>query len=93
VVVPAGAIARLPDEFPAVDAAPMACAGVTTYNSLRRSPARPCDLVAILGIGGLGHLGVQFAAKIGLFAITAGDRSDQVDRARHLIGPAARSAV
>jgi hypothetical protein len=63
-VVPATALARIPDRVTAVDAAPMGCAGVATFNSLRRSAARPGDLVAVLGLGGLGHLGVQFAWKV-----------------------------
>ena len=61
----AEALARVPDELSAVEAAPLVCAGVTTYNCLRNSGARPGDLVAVLGLGGLGHLGVQFAAKAG----------------------------
>ncbi|MDQ1485187.1 MAG: alcohol dehydrogenase [Actinomycetota bacterium] len=65
IVVPASALARIPDDLSAVDAAPMACAGVTMFNSLRHSGARAGDLVAILGLGGLGHLGVQFATKMG----------------------------
>ena len=65
VVAPANALARIPDELSAVDAAPLACAGLTMFNSLRRTGAGPGDLVAILGIGGLGHLGVQFAVKMG----------------------------
>ncbi|MFI9719414.1 alcohol dehydrogenase catalytic domain-containing protein [Streptomyces sp. NPDC052396] len=65
VIVPADALARIPDALPAADAAPMACAGVTTYNGLRRSSARPGDLVAVLGLGGLGHLGVRYAAAMG----------------------------
>jgi alcohol dehydrogenase len=65
VVVPANALARIPDALSAVEAAPMGCAGVTTYNALRRSAAGSGDLVAVLGIGGLGHLGVQFANKLG----------------------------
>jgi alcohol dehydrogenase len=65
VVAPATALARIPDELSAVDAAPLACAGLTMFNSLRRTGAGPGDLVAILGIGGLGHLGVQFAVKMG----------------------------
>jgi alcohol dehydrogenase len=64
-VVPASALARIPDRLSAVDAAPLACAGVTTFNGLRHSGAGPGDLVAILGLGGLGHLGVQFAVKMG----------------------------
>ncbi|MFH8519445.1 alcohol dehydrogenase [Streptomyces gelaticus] len=65
VTVPADALARIPEALAAVDAAPIGCAGVTTYNGLRRSAARPGDLVAVLGIGGLGHLGVQYAAAMG----------------------------
>ena len=64
-VAPVDALARIPDELSAVDAAPLLCAGVTTFHALRESGARPGDLVAILGVGGLGHLGVQFAAKMG----------------------------
>ena len=76
-VVPATALALILDELSAVDAAPLLCAGVTTYNALRESGARPSDLVAILGIGGLGHLGVQFAAKMGFRTIaTARTRPD-----------------
>jgi alcohol dehydrogenase len=65
IVVPASALARIPDELTAAEAAPMGCAGVTVFNALRRSAARPGDVVAIVGLGGLGHLGVQFAAKLG----------------------------
>jgi alcohol dehydrogenase len=65
VVVPASAPARIPDPLTAVDAAPMGCAGVATFNALRRSSAQAGDLVAVLGLGGVGHLGVQFAAKLG----------------------------
>src|SRR5262245_49358320 len=56
----AEALARLPDELTAVDAAPLMCAGVTTFNALRNSGARPGELVAVHGMGGLGHLAVQF---------------------------------
>ncbi|MEV5574181.1 alcohol dehydrogenase catalytic domain-containing protein [Spirillospora sp. NPDC052269] len=65
IVVPAMALAAVPDELTAAEAAPLACAGVTVFNALRRSAARPGDTVAILGLGGLGHLGVQFAQKMG----------------------------
>src|SRR5258708_36188873 len=61
----ATAIARIPDGLSAIDAAPLACAGVTTFNSLRNSGARPGDTVAILGLGGLGHLAAQVAAQMG----------------------------
>ena len=52
-LAPASAVAKLPDEMPAIDAAPLLCAGITTFNALRNSPARPGDLVAVLGLGGL----------------------------------------
>jgi D-arabinose 1-dehydrogenase-like Zn-dependent alcohol dehydrogenase len=58
-------LAAIPDELASADAAPLLCAGVTTFNALRNSPARPGDLVAVQGIGGLGHLGVQYARRMG----------------------------
>ena len=61
-IAAAQALALVPDELSATDAGPLMCAGVTTFNSLRNSGARAGDLVAVLGVGGLGHLGVQFAA-------------------------------
>jgi D-arabinose 1-dehydrogenase-like Zn-dependent alcohol dehydrogenase len=73
VVAPADALAAIPDELGAADAAPLLCAGVTTFNALRHSGAMSGDVVAILGIGGLGHLGVQFANKLG-FRTVAIDR-------------------
>ena len=90
VVVPADALAAIPDELSAVDAAPLMCAGVTTYNALRNSVARPGDVVAILGLGGLGHLGVQYAAKFGFdtVAIARGAEKEELARrlgARHYI--------
>jgi D-arabinose 1-dehydrogenase-like Zn-dependent alcohol dehydrogenase len=84
VVVPAGALARIPDGLSAVEAAPLMCAGVTTYNPLRNSSARPGDLVAILGIGGLGHLGVQFAAKMGFNTVAIARGLDKEPLARKL---------
>jgi alcohol dehydrogenase/propanol-preferring alcohol dehydrogenase len=65
VLVRANALASIPDELAAEEAAPLLCAGITTYNALRHSGAHAGDLVAILGVGGLGHLGVQFASKLG----------------------------
>ncbi|MEV7238705.1 alcohol dehydrogenase catalytic domain-containing protein [Streptomyces sp. NPDC051020] len=65
VIVPAVALAAVPGELTATEAAPLACAGVTVFNALRRSAACPGDTVAVLGLGGLGHLGVQFAQKMG----------------------------
>jgi D-arabinose 1-dehydrogenase-like Zn-dependent alcohol dehydrogenase len=64
-IAPEVAVAALPDGIPFEEAAPLLCAGVTTYNSLRHSGARPGDLVAVQGVGGLGHLGIQFASKFG----------------------------
>jgi D-arabinose 1-dehydrogenase-like Zn-dependent alcohol dehydrogenase len=64
-VAPVEALAAIPDSLSDVDAAPLLCAGITTYNALRHSGALPGDLVAVQGVGGLGHLGVQFASKFG----------------------------
>ncbi|HTV15327.1 MAG TPA: alcohol dehydrogenase [Acidobacteriaceae bacterium] len=71
-VAPAEALAAIPDQLSDIDAAPLLCAGITTYNSLRHSGALPGDLVAVQGIGGLGHLGVQFANKFGYRTIAIG---------------------
>ncbi len=69
-IAPATALARVPDDLASVESlAPLMCAGITTFNALRNSGARPGDVVAVLGIGGLGHLAVQYAAKMG-FGIT-----------------------
>jgi D-arabinose 1-dehydrogenase-like Zn-dependent alcohol dehydrogenase len=68
-IAPATSLARVPDALSATDAAPLMCAGLTTFNALRNSGARSGDLVAVHGIGGLGHLGVQFAAKMGFQTI------------------------
>jgi len=64
-VAPVEALVAIPDDLSDVDAAPLLCAGVTTYNALRHSGALPGDLVAVQGVGGLGHLGIQFANKFG----------------------------
>src|SRR5437899_3413199 len=79
-VAPAEALALAPDELSAVDGAPLMCAGVTTFNALRNSHARAGDVVAVLGLGGLGHLGVQFAAKMGFrtVAIARGDGEESL---------------
>jgi len=69
VTVPVSALARIPDGLSDAEAAPMGCAGVTTYNALRHTKALPGDRVAILGVGGLGHLGVQFARAMGFETI------------------------
>jgi D-arabinose 1-dehydrogenase-like Zn-dependent alcohol dehydrogenase len=83
-IAPAGALALIPDGLSSMDAAPLVCAGVTTFNSLRNSGARPGDLVAILGIGGLGHLGVQFAAKMGFNTVAIARGLDKEPLARKL---------
>ena len=71
------ALARVPEELSAADAAPLMCAGVTTYNCLRNTGARPGDTVAILGLGGLGHLGVQFASKMGFRTVVVARGSEE----------------
>jgi D-arabinose 1-dehydrogenase-like Zn-dependent alcohol dehydrogenase len=83
-VAPAEALARVPDELSAAEAAPLMCAGVTTFNCLRNSGARPGELVAILGLGGLGHLGVQFAAKMGFRTVGIARGADKESLARKL---------
>ena len=84
VVAPALAVARVPDELASIDAAPLMCAGITTFNALRNSGARPGDTVAILGIGGLGHLGVQFAVRMGFNTIAIARGEDKATLAREL---------
>ncbi|MEU5299988.1 alcohol dehydrogenase catalytic domain-containing protein [Streptomyces noursei] len=84
VIAPADALARIPDGLAAADAGPMACAGVTTYNGLRRSSARPGDLVAVLGLGGLGHLGVRFAVAMGFETVAIARGADKADFAKQL---------
>jgi D-arabinose 1-dehydrogenase-like Zn-dependent alcohol dehydrogenase len=83
-IAPAGALALIPEGLSAVDAGPLMCAGVTTFNPLRNSGARPGDLIAILGIGGLGHLGVQFAAKMGFKTVAIARGKDKEPLARKL---------
>ena len=83
-IAPAGAVALIPEGLSAVDAGPLMCAGITTFNSLRNSGARPGDLVAILGIGGLGHLGIQFAAKMGFRTVAIARGMDKEPLARKL---------
>ncbi len=82
VLVKANALAAMPDDLAHEDAAPLLCAGITTYNALRNSGARGGDLVAILGVGGLGHLGIQFAAKLGYrtVAIARGTEKERLAR-------------
>jgi D-arabinose 1-dehydrogenase-like Zn-dependent alcohol dehydrogenase len=71
-VAPVEALAAMPESLDAAEAAPLLCAGITTFNSLRHSGALPGDLVAVLGIGGLGHLGIQFASKFGYNVVAIG---------------------
>ena len=68
-ISPVEAVAAMPDELPAVEAAPLLCAGITVFNSLRNSGARGGDLVGVQGVGGLGHLGIQYAAKMGFVTV------------------------
>ena len=83
-IAPASALARVPDELSAAEAAPLMCAGVTTFNALRNSGARPGETVAVLGLGGLGHLGVQFAAKAGFKTVAIARGADKAPLARQL---------
>lgn len=77
VIAPANALAFIPESLADADAAPLLCAGITTYNALRNSGARSGDTVAILGIGGLGHLGVQYAAKSGYRTVAIARGADK----------------
>ena len=84
VVAPANALALVPDDLSDIDAAPLLCAGITTFNSLRNSGARTGDTVAIFGIGGLGHLAVQYAAKSGYRTVAIARGQDKAPLARQL---------
>ncbi len=83
-VAPQEALAGIPDDLKSVEAAPLLCAGITTYNALRNSGARAGDLVAVQGIGGLGHLGVQFANKLGFKTAAISRGKDKEQEARRL---------
>lgn len=83
-VAPAIAVAAVPDSLPPADAAPLMCAGITTFNALRNSGARGGDLVAILGLGGLGHLGVQYAVRMGFKTVGIARGQDKEPLARKL---------
>jgi len=76
-VAPVEAVAAMPDDLPAAEAAPLLCAGITVYNALRNSHARGGDLVAVQGIGGLGHLGIQYARQMGFRTIAIGRGADK----------------
>jgi propanol-preferring alcohol dehydrogenase len=84
VVVPQEAVARIPEKLSAVDAGPLLCAGITTYNALRNSGARPGDTVAVQGIGGLGHLALQYAARMGFRTVAISRGADKEELARQL---------
>lgn len=83
-IASASAVALVPVELPPADAAPLLCAGITTFNALRNSSARPGDVVAVLGLGGLGHLGVQYAAKMGFHTVAIARGKDKEPLARQL---------
>jgi D-arabinose 1-dehydrogenase-like Zn-dependent alcohol dehydrogenase len=83
-IAPIEALALIPEQLSAIEAAPLMCAGITTYNALRNSGARAGDVVAILGIGGLGHLGVQFAAKMGFRTIAIARGKDEEELVKKL---------
>src|SRR5215831_12116049 len=83
-IAPAEAVAAIPDELPAEEAGPFMCAGVTVFNALRNSGARAGDVVAVQGIGGLGHLGVQYARQMGFQTIALGRGKDKEPLAKKL---------
>jgi len=83
-IAAANAVALMPDDLPAIEAAPLMCAGLTTFNALRNAGARPGDVVAVLGLGGLGHLGVQYAAKMGFHTVGIARGKDKEALARQL---------
>ncbi len=83
-LAPASAVAVFPGDLSPVDSAPLLCAGITTYNALRNSGARPGDLVAVHGLGGLGHLGVQYAAKMGFHTVAIARGQDKAPLAKQL---------
>lgn len=80
----ASAVARFADDLDPVASAPLLCAGITTFNALRHSGARPGDLVAVHGVGGLGHLGIQFASKLGFRTVAVARGKDKEALAREL---------
>ena len=83
-VAPTEALAAIPDELDSAAAAPLLCAGITTFNALRNSGARAGDLVGIQGIGGLGHLAVQYAAKMGFHTVAIARGKDKSNLAHDL---------
>src|SRR6202795_508444 len=83
-IAPFEALAAVPEELASAEAAPLLCAGITTFNALRHSGAGPGDLVAVLGIGGLGHLGIQWANKFGYKVAAIGRGSENTTLAKKL---------
>lgn len=83
-IAPVTALAAMPESLEAAEAAPLLCAGITTFNSLRHSGALPGDLVAVQGIGGLGHLGIQFASKFGYKVVAVGRGPENAALAKKL---------
>ena len=83
-IASASAVARIPPGLPPVEAAPLMCAGITTFNALRNSGARPGDVVAVLGVGGLGHIAVQYCAKMGFHTVAIARGKDKEALARQL---------
>jgi len=84
VIVPAAVLAAIPDDLPAEEAGPFMCAGVTVFNALRNSGARAGEVVAVHGIGGLGHLGVQYARRMGFETVAINRGNDKEELARQL---------
>src|SRR3979490_2374565 len=83
-LAPVEALVAIPESLSDVEAAPLLCAGITTYNALRHSGAMPGDLVAVLGVGGLGHLGIQFASKFGYNVAAIGRGAESAALAKEL---------
>jgi D-arabinose 1-dehydrogenase-like Zn-dependent alcohol dehydrogenase len=83
-IAPAEAVAAIPEDLPADQAAPLLCAGITVYNALRNAGARAGDLVAVQGIGGLGHLGIQYARQMGFRTVAIGRGKDKAPLAKKL---------
>jgi D-arabinose 1-dehydrogenase-like Zn-dependent alcohol dehydrogenase len=76
-ISPSEAVAAIPEDLPAAEAAPLLCAGITVFNALRNSGAKPGDLVAVQGVGGLGHLGIQYAQKMGFVTVALNRGTDK----------------
>src|SRR5437879_11440421 len=83
-IAEARGISSIPDELSSAEAAPLLCAGITTYNALRNAGLRGGDLVAVQGIGGLGHLGVQYARHMGFHTVAIGRGRDKEKLAKDL---------